>query len=297
MSEFATKLLSKVKLTLRESSDNFDDDIKADIDASAMDLMQAGILSYFFEVEDDSWEVDPLILRAVKWYCLSVYGLYNTDMEKYDTAYRSLKATLATQSRYKRNPSTPLVDAEIQNLRNLIRSLDLRISDLEEIDSVLSLTSKKAVQNKVVTQNIDRIDSKLQIQAQEIEVAKDIARGKPDSRSFLNYSAMIDFLNSAPNDVFKINDNILIATTGIPDFWVFSIEEISIPYIYTDDQSLAQAVETTPVQIGYYKISALDGFNKQTLEKYLEKRDAVFVEAYMKDNGAYSLLITKGTNS
>ena len=294
MLEFATKLLSKVKLTLRESSDDFNDDIKADIEACAMDLMQAGILSYFFEAEDESWEVDPLILRAVKWYCLSVYGLYNTDMEKYDTAYRSLKATLATQSRYSRNPGDPLVDAEIRELKSMLKKLDLRISDLEDIDKVLSSTSEKAVQNRVVTENIDRIDLKITGLEQEIENAKEIARGKPDSDSFLSYRDMVDFLNLAPDNIYKVNDNILVKTSGIPDFWVFSVEKTSTNYVYIDDQTLANAVEKNPVQIGYYKLAALDGFNKQTLEKFQEKKDALSAEAYLKENGAYTLILTKG---
>ena len=100
MSEFSSKLLTQIKKTLRESSSDFDEEIVSYIDTCAADLMDAGILSSFFSVSGSDWECDSRILQAVRWYCLSVYGLYNADMEKYATAYSSLKATLCTQSKY-----------------------------------------------------------------------------------------------------------------------------------------------------------------------------------------------------
>lgn len=98
MSEFSSKLLERVKLTLRQAGKNdFDEEIESYIDTAAEDLQDAGILSFYFDGKGD---VDSRILQAVRWYCLSVFGLYNADMEKYDKAYRSLKATLATQRKY-----------------------------------------------------------------------------------------------------------------------------------------------------------------------------------------------------
>lgn len=101
MSEFANRTLSKVKKTLREASSEFDDEIGSYIDTCAMDLQNAGILPSFFNASN----IDPQILQAVRWYCLSVYGLYNSDMEKYAKAYASLKATLCTQRKYTEEPS------------------------------------------------------------------------------------------------------------------------------------------------------------------------------------------------
>ena len=97
MSDFAEKLLSKVKKTLRQTGDEFDEEIGSYIDTAAMDLTNSGILSSYFE---GSCDTDPQIVQAVRWYCLSVFGLYNSDMEKYLKAYSSLKATLCTQRKY-----------------------------------------------------------------------------------------------------------------------------------------------------------------------------------------------------
>lgn len=97
MSKFADDLLSSIKLTLREAGDDFDDEVKDYIDTCAKDLQDAGILSSYFE---DGKIVDPQIKQAIRWYCLGVFGLYNADMEKYQQAYKSLKATLCTQRVY-----------------------------------------------------------------------------------------------------------------------------------------------------------------------------------------------------
>ena len=100
MSKLSTKLLPQIKKTLRETSTDFDEEISSYIDACATDLMDAGILPSFFSASDSDWECDSRILQAIRWYCLSVYGLYNADMEKYVTAYNSLKSTLCAQSKY-----------------------------------------------------------------------------------------------------------------------------------------------------------------------------------------------------
>lgn len=101
MSEFANKLLEQVKITLRQTGTNiFDEEIKSYIDTCAEDLKDAGILPKYFQAEEESWKVNSRILQAVRWYCLSVFGLYNADSEKYDKSYRSLKATLCTQRKY-----------------------------------------------------------------------------------------------------------------------------------------------------------------------------------------------------
>lgn len=95
MSDFASQLLDSVKVTLRVTNNDFDDEIASYIDTCAADLQNAGILSSFFVTGGD-----PQITQAVRWYCLSVFGLYNADSEKYMKSYMSLKATLCTQQKY-----------------------------------------------------------------------------------------------------------------------------------------------------------------------------------------------------
>ena len=161
-------------------------------------------------------------------------------------------------------------------------------------DKELSSTSKNAVENRVVTENFDRVDIELIKQKGDIENVEQIARGKPNSKSFDTYRDMVNYFNSAPNNLFKVNDNILIATLGIPDFWVYSVEPTSVYYTYVDDSTLANQISNGVVQIGYYKFSQLEGFNKQTLEQYAKKSQVPVITTQLKENGAYSLIITMG---
>lgn len=96
MSPFVSKLLPIIRKKLRQTSNEFDDEIESLIEGCATDLENVGILPSFF----NSANVDPQILQAERLYCLANFGLYNSDMEKYAKAYASLKATLATQSKY-----------------------------------------------------------------------------------------------------------------------------------------------------------------------------------------------------
>ena len=171
---------------------------------------------------------------------------------------------------------------------------DMIVYEERPADKQLSSTSTNAVQNKIITDNFDRVDIELIKQKQAIENAEEIARGKPNSKSFDTYRDMVNYLNSAPNTIFKINDDILIATLGIPDFWVFSVEPTSVPYTYVDDQTLADQISSEIVQIGYYKLSQLEGVNKQTFEKYALKSQVPNPTTHLKENGAYTLIITTG---
>ena len=103
LSRFSSILLPEVKTTLRRHDDKFDKEISSYIETAAEDLKDAGIHISYFLPQSDNWICDSRILQAVRWYCLSVFGLYNPDMEKYDKAYRSLKATLCTQKKYTEN--------------------------------------------------------------------------------------------------------------------------------------------------------------------------------------------------
>lgn len=100
MSKFAKGLVPAIKLTLRETSDNFNNEIESYIDGCAANLQTAGVLPSYFSDSLNISTVDPQILQAVRFYCLSNYGLYNTDSEKYERSYQSLKALLCTNRRY-----------------------------------------------------------------------------------------------------------------------------------------------------------------------------------------------------
>ena len=98
MSALATSLLPTIKLTLRETSNAFDDEIKSYIDSCITDLTNSGMKSSLFP--NDASGLDNMILQAIRYYCLSNYGLYNEDSDKYAKSYLSVKAHLLVQQKY-----------------------------------------------------------------------------------------------------------------------------------------------------------------------------------------------------
>lgn len=80
------KMLDDIKIALRISNTNFDDEINNLIDAAKLDLEIAGVT-----VID---ETDALIKRAVTMYVKANFGWDNPDMEKLNAAYTTLKQHL-----------------------------------------------------------------------------------------------------------------------------------------------------------------------------------------------------------
>lgn len=88
--------------------------------------------------------------------------------------------------------------------------------------------------------------------------AKSIAEGRARAVSFESYSAMVTALNAAANTDYKVGDNIFIQAKEVPDLWVYSVESTTSSYSYTTDDALISALETGAVQVGYYKIAAME---------------------------------------
>jgi hypothetical protein len=88
-------MLEKIKKSLRITHTSLDDEIQDLIDGSLADLSLSGVKTIV--------ETDPLILRAVTIYCKANFGLENSDSEKYQTSYNSLKIHLALASDYNGN--------------------------------------------------------------------------------------------------------------------------------------------------------------------------------------------------
>ena len=88
--------------------------------------------------------------------------------------------------------------------------------------------------------------------------AKSIAEGRARAVSFESYSALVTALNAAANTDYKVGDNIFIQAKEVPDLWVYSVESTTSSYSYTTDDALISALEAGAVQIGYYKIAAME---------------------------------------
>lgn len=85
------KMINKVKMALRISTDAFDEQIEDLIEAAKMDMRVAGVMFI-----DDQ---DPLIIQAVTTYCKINFGEPNNP-ERLKASYDEQKAQLKMNSDY-----------------------------------------------------------------------------------------------------------------------------------------------------------------------------------------------------
>ena len=103
--------------------------------------------------------------------------------------------------------------------------------------------------------------------------AKSIAEGANQALSYSNYQSMITAFNALANNVYNVGQNVMIITLEVPDLWISSIESTSQAYTYTTDEAFTTALSTNGyVQVGYYKLSALET-QKVDLTNYVKDTD------------------------
>ena len=89
------------------------------------------------------------------------------------------------------------------------------------------------------------------LSANQGRVLKDLIDGKQTGKVYSDIEDMVNDLNIATD--YKQALNLFIVELNVPDFWISSVEETSVPYTYTTDEALINAVKISPVQIGLYK--------------------------------------------
>lgn len=86
-------LLNKVKLALKITTEDFDEELIDMIEASKLDLGICGV------VDADAKESDALIIRAIVTYCRLNWGS-PSDYDKLKASYDEQKAQLSMNSAY-----------------------------------------------------------------------------------------------------------------------------------------------------------------------------------------------------
>lgn len=100
-----------------------------------------------------------------------------------------------------------------------------------------------------------------------------LAEGRSKAVSFTNISAFVTAFNVDSKDKYKIGDQVYLQTLGVPDLWVFSVENTSNAYTYTSDSAFVEKIKADGfVQVGYFKVSMLEG-EKVDLSGYQTKND------------------------
>lgn len=88
-------MLDIVKTRLRLKTASLDDDVQALIEEARMDLKLAGVTA-----EKADSDTDPLVRRAVCFYCLAHFGKDNPDGDRYAKCYEKLRDKLGLTGAY-----------------------------------------------------------------------------------------------------------------------------------------------------------------------------------------------------
>lgn len=153
------------------------------------------------------------------------------------------------------------------------------------VDAEIDSTSENPVQNKVVK---DYVDDKF--------------NGSNKAVSYTDYGTMVTALNTATKSSLNwaIGQNIMIVTLAVPDLWVSEVAEESKTYTYTNDEVFINDLTTNgSVQVGYYKLSALET-QKVDLTNYVKNTDyatsttAGIVKVNTQSTNDYGIMITSG---
>lgn len=106
-----------------------------------------------------------------------------------------------------------------------------------------------------------------------INEVNSIAKGANQALSFSSYLYMINNFNTAPKDEYTVGQNVMIVTIDVPDLWVSEIAATSSTYTYIDDATFTSELAASGyVQVGYYKLSALET-QKVDLTNYVTNTD------------------------
>ena len=134
---------------------------------------------------------------------------------------------------------------------------------------------------------------------QTANTAKSIAEGANQALSYSNYQALITAFNGLDDDVYNVGQNIYILTLNVPDLWISSIESTSSSYIYTTDNAILEALQTNEyIQVGYYKLSALETQKVDLTNYYTKSEDNTLLGAkvdkssFVYDSQTETLTIT-----
>lgn len=110
--------------------------------------------------------------------------------------------------------------------------------------------------------------------------AKSIAEGANQALSYANYESMTSAFNILADNVYKVGQNVMIITLNVPDLWISSIEETSVTYTYTTDEAITTALQTDGyVQVGYYRLSALETQKVDLTNYYTKTEDNTLLNA------------------
>ena len=148
-----------------------------------------------------------------------------------------------------------------------------------------------------VVDNLNSTSATDALSANQGNTLKNMVQALPSAKSFTNIQAMITAINSYSNAEMNVGTSIFLQQMNVPDFWVYSKSETSVPYTYTDDSAFIEAVQTNgSVQVGYYKLAILETAKVDLSDYYTKEEIADLLSSYYTKTETNNLLSNYATN-
>ena len=153
-------------------------------------------------------------------------------------------------------------------------------SNYEEVTNKPSINSVELLGNKTHTDlglqpaGDYALNSRVNELEDKIDDIDAIQKQSAQAIGYNSYQHMIGILNGAEKEEYIVGQSIFIKTDGVPDVWVFAVNEESITYTYSSDSAVQQALASaTGLRVGYYTLAPLET-EKVDLTNYVEFNDA-----------------------
>ncbi len=140
------------------------------------------------------------------------------------------------------------------SLKQNIIDEELNTSDKTIVGAINEVKNSSVAVSDIIN-NLNSTEINKPLSANMGNTLREMIQGQEFGRAYNTIEDLVDALNIEEPDTFKVPFLFLIVDLDVPDFWVAEVMETSIPYEYTTDAALIAAVKTSPLQIGYYKIS------------------------------------------
>jgi hypothetical protein len=130
--------------------------------------------------------------------------------------------------------------------------------DMSAMDNRLSNDFASRIEMAEQTLNGNIEDTKRELSA-NIDEVESIAKGATQAESFFDYEEMVEKLNVAPRDTYRIGQSLFINTRNVPDLWIYNKGISSTTYNYSTDEVFVNELKSKGyVKVGYFTLSALE---------------------------------------
>ncbi len=176
------------------------------------------------------------------------------DINLSDDDYTALNAMLAKEAERESAESERIAAEDLRDAAEDQREVT---EGLRESAEEIRVSSEKDRKNAEALRETAEIERETFVSAftkeinAQVELIIAIAKLINLAKGFNDYRTLVDDLNEANDNAYKVGQSLFIVTKGVPDVWVVSVEKESVYYSYIDDDTIARELEINgTIQIG-----------------------------------------------